>query len=107
MKGAVKKISIIFLKVHIRSLVCVSSTVATQSPLGGDYRCVSQVRPGSETEETDECQPSLKRGQVVKDSARKFAVIIPFLKYFPFSNNINTVFVNFTPGFPNSNQNNS
>ena len=36
MKGADKKISIIFLKAHIHSLVCVSSTVATQSPLGGD-----------------------------------------------------------------------
>ena len=81
MKGTVKKISIIFLKVHIHSLVRVSSPVATQSPLGGDYRCISQVRPGSETEETeetDECQPSLKRDQVVKDSARKIAVIIPF-----------------------------
>ena len=36
MKVAEKKINIIFLKAHIHSLVCVSSTVATQSPLGGD-----------------------------------------------------------------------
>ena len=58
---------------------------------------------GSQTQETDECQPSLKCNQVVKDPGRKIAVIIPFIKYFPFSNN--TVLVSFPPEFPNSNQN--
>ena len=29
------------------------------------YRCVRQVRAGNQTQETDECQPSLKRNQVV------------------------------------------
>ena len=47
-----------------------------------NYRCVRQVGAGSQTQETDECQPSLKRNQVVKDSGRKIAVIIPFIKYF-------------------------
>ena len=46
------------------------------------YRCVRQVRAGDQTEETDECQPSLKRNQVVKDTGRKIAVIIPLIKYF-------------------------
>ena len=44
-----------------------------------NYRCVRQVGAGSQTQETDECQPS---NQVVKDSGRKIAVIIPFIKYF-------------------------
>ena len=47
-----------------------------------NYRCVRQVGAGSQTQETDECQPSLKRNQVVKDFGRKIAVIIPFIKYF-------------------------
>ena len=47
-----------------------------------NYRCVRQVGVGSQTEESDECQPSLKRNQVVKDSGWKIAVIIPFIKYF-------------------------
>ena len=37
---------------------------------------------GSQTQETDECRPSLKRNQVVKDLGRKIAGIIPFIKYF-------------------------
>ena len=43
MKGADKTISIIFLKAHIHSLVCVSSTVATQSPLGGEKASWNQL----------------------------------------------------------------
>ena len=46
------------------------------------YRCVRQVRAGNQTQETDECQPSLKRNQVVKDTGQKIAVIIPLNKYF-------------------------
>ena len=47
MKGADKKISIIFLKAHIHSLVCVSSTVATQSPLGGDNHLSVHIKRGN------------------------------------------------------------
>ena len=47
------------------------------------YRCVRQVKAGNQTQETDECQPSLKRNQVVKDTAqKKIAVIIPLIKCF-------------------------
>ena len=46
------------------------------------YRCVKQLSSGNQTEETDECQPSLKRNQVVKDTGQKIAVIIPLIKYF-------------------------
>ena len=69
------------------------------------YRCVRQVGAGSQTQEPDEChcQPSSKRNQAVNDSGRKIALIILFIKYFPFSNN--TVLISFPPGFPNSNQN--
>ena len=42
------------------------------------YYFVRQVGAGSQTQETDGCQPSLKRNQVVKDSGLKIAVIIPF-----------------------------
>ena len=35
------------------------------------YRCVRQVRAGNQTQETDECQPSLKRNQTVKDTDRR------------------------------------
>ena len=49
------------------------------------YPCVRQVRGGNQTQETDECQPSLKRDQVVKDTGRKIAVIIPLIKYFSVS----------------------
>ena len=46
------------------------------------YRCVRQVRAGNQTQETDECQPTLKRDQVVKDTGQKIAIIIPLIKYF-------------------------
>ena len=44
------------------------------------YRCVRQERAGNQTQETDECQRSLKRNQVVKDTGQKIAVITPLIK---------------------------
>ena len=46
------------------------------------YPCVRQVREGNHLQETDECQPSLKRNQTVKGTGQKIAVIIPRIKYF-------------------------
>ena len=68
-----------------------------------NYRCARQVGAGSQTQETDECQPSLKRNQVVKDPAERLLSLFPSLSIFTFSNN--TVLVTFPSGFPNSNQN--
>ena len=53
------------------------------------YRRVRQVRAGNQT---DECQSSLKRNQVAKDTRQKIAVIIPLI-IFQFSNS--TVLVSF------------
>ena len=41
-----------------------------------NYRCVRQVGAGSQTQETNECQPSLKRNQVVKDAVIIIIIII-------------------------------
>ena len=57
------------------------------------YPCVRQVRAGTQTQVTDECQPSLKRNQL----AKRWLSLFPLLSIFQFSNN--TILVSFPPRF--------
>ena len=64
--------------------ICISKLTKTGSDRRSaiiSYHCVRHVRTGNQIQESDQCQPSSKRNQVVKDTGQNIAVIIPLIIY--------------------------